>query len=196
VVEVRADQRRLLQEGLVSLSAESSAAASGIDALVRHAEQHATTFEATLRTPKPARKVAVVACMDARLDLFGILGLKPGDAHLIRNAGGVATDDVIRSLAISQRKLGTRDVVLVHHTDCGMLTFTEDEFRRELLADAGMSPPWAAEAFTDLDADVRSSMARIRNSPFVPHRDNVRGFVYDVDTGRLREVFGDERAAR
>jgi carbonic anhydrase len=126
--------------------------------------------------------------MDARLDLFGILGLKPGDAHLIRNAGGVATDDVIRSLAISQRKLGTREIILVHHTDCGMLTFTEDELRREFLDETGMKPSWSAEAFTDLDADVRSSMQRIRLSPFVPHRDHVRGFVYDVDTGALREV--------
>jgi carbonic anhydrase len=126
--------------------------------------------------------------MDARLDLFGILGLAPGDAHLIRNAGGVATDDVIRSLAISQRKLGTREVVLVHHTDCGMLTFTEDEFRRELLEETGIKPAWVAEAFTDLDADVRSSIARIRSSPFLPHRDAVRGFVYEVDTGTLREV--------
>jgi carbonic anhydrase len=126
--------------------------------------------------------------MDARLDLFGILGLAPGDAHLIRNAGGVATDDVIRSLAISQRKLGTREVVLVHHTDCGMLTFTEDEFRRELMEETGIKPAWVAEAFTDLDADVRSSIARIRSSPFLPHRDAVRGFVYEVETGTLREV--------
>jgi carbonic anhydrase len=126
--------------------------------------------------------------MDARLDLFGIFGLAPGDAHLIRNSGGVATDDVIRSLAISQRKLGTREVLLVHHTDCGMLTFTEDAFRQELLEDTGIKPAWVAEAFTDLDADVRSSMARIRQSPFIPHRDAVRGFVYEVETGRLREV--------
>jgi carbonic anhydrase len=126
--------------------------------------------------------------MDARLDLFGILGLKPGDAHLIRNAGGVATDDVIRSLTISQRKLGTREIVLVHHTDCGMLTFTEDELRGELLEETGVKPSWAAEAFVDLDADVRSSMQRIRSSPFIPHRDQVRGFVYGVDSGELREV--------
>jgi carbonic anhydrase len=126
--------------------------------------------------------------MDARLDLFGILGLKPGDAHLIRNAGGVATDDVIRSLTISQRKLGTREIVLVHHTNCGMLSFTEDELRNELLEETGVKPAWSAEAFTDLDADVRNSMQRIRNSPFIPHRDQVRGFVYDVDTGELREV--------
>jgi carbonic anhydrase len=126
--------------------------------------------------------------MDARLDLFGILGLAPGDAHLIRNAGGVATDDVIRSLSISQRKLGTREIVLVHHTDCGMLTFTEDEFRNELLEETGIKPAWTAETFTDLDADVRSSMARIRTSPFIPHLDSVRGFVYEVESGRLREV--------
>jgi carbonic anhydrase len=134
--------------------------------------------------------------MDARLDLFGILGLAPGDAHLIRNAGGVATDDVIRSLAISQRKLGTREIVLVHHTDCGMLTFTEDEFRRELLDETGVKPAWVAEAFTDLDADVRSSIARIRTSPFIPHRDAVRGFVYEVETGRLREVAAPAQAGR
>ena len=153
-----------------------------------HAAEHAAAFEPTLVTPKPARRVAVVACMDARLDLFSILGLKPGDAHLIRNAGGVATDDVIRSLAISQRKLETREVVLVHHTNCGLLMFTEDEFRAELQADTGLKPTWAAEAFTDLDADVRNSMQRIRTSPFIPHRDQVRGFVYDVETGTLREV--------
>ncbi len=126
--------------------------------------------------------------MDARLDLFGILGLKPGDAHVIRNAGGVATDDVIRSLTISQRKLGTREIALVHHTDCGMLTFTEDELRLELLEETGTKPSWAAETFTDLDVDVRSSMQRVRQSPYVPYRDHVRGFVYDVDTGVLREI--------
>jgi carbonic anhydrase len=156
--------------------------------LVANAAEWSATFADPLDTPRPARKIAVVACMDARLDLFGILGLAPGDAHLIRNAGGVATDDVIRSLAISQRKLGTREVVLVHHTDCGMLTFTEDEFRRELLEETGIKPAWVAEAFTDLDADVRSSIARIRSSPFLPHRDAVRGFVYEVETGTLREV--------
>jgi carbonic anhydrase len=160
---------------------------SVIDELVGHATVHATR-RAPIRTPRPARRVAVVACMDARLDLFAILGLAPGDAHLIRNAGGVATDDVIRSLTISQRKLGTREVVLVHHTDCGMLTFTEDELRSELLEATGVKPSWAAEAFTDLELDVRSSMKRIRTSPFVPHRDRVRGFVYDVDDGVLREV--------
>jgi carbonic anhydrase len=188
VEPVRADQRGLLQEG-VALSQ------SVTDRLVVNAAAHAAAFAPTLDTPRPAKCVAVVACMDARLDLFGILGLAPGDAHLIRNAGGVATDDVIRSLAISQRKLGTREVVLVHHTDCGMLTFTEDEFRRELLEETGVKPAWVAEAFTDLDADVRSSMARIRTSPFIPHRDRVRGFVYAVETGVLREVLSVPGAA-
>jgi carbonic anhydrase len=180
VEQVRPDQRGLLQEGVAELSVT--------DELLQSAEAWSSAFEPAPHTPRPARKVAVVACMDARLDLFGILGLKPGDAHLIRNAGGVATDDVIRSLTISQRKLGTRSVVLVHHTDCGMLTFTEDELRRELLEETGTKPTWAAEAFVDLDADVRSSMQRIRTSPFIPHRDDVRGFVYDVDQGTLREV--------
>ncbi len=159
-----------------------------IDELVASAAEHAVTPDSPPRTPRPARRVAVVACMDARLDLFGILGLEPGDAHLIRNAGGVATDDVIRSLTISQRKLGTREVVLIHHTDCGMLTFTEDELRQELLEETGVKPSWAAESFSDLDVDVRSSLQRVRTSLFLPHRDHVRGFVYDVDTGVLREV--------
>ncbi len=167
---------------------QEPAGSSVIDELVASAAGHATTFEAPLRTPRPARRVAVVACMDARLDLFGILGLQPGDAHLIRNAGGVATDDVIRSLTISQRKLGTREIILVHHTDCGMLTFTEDELRLELLEETGTKPSWAVETFTDLDVDVRSSVQRVRQSPFVPYRDHVRGFVYDVDTGALREI--------
>ena len=161
---------------------------SETDLMVESAAAHLAAFEAAPHTPEPQRHVAVVACMDARLDLFGLLGLKPGDAHLIRNAGGVATDDVIRSLAISQGKLGTREIVLIHHTNCGMLTFTEDEFRGEMLAETGMRPSWAAEAFTDLDADVRSSIKRIQSDPFIPHRDKVRGFVYDVNTGVLREV--------
>jgi carbonic anhydrase len=159
-----------------------------VDAFVASAAAHAAAFAPTTETPAPSRRVAVVACMDARLDLFGILGLAPGDAHLIRNAGGVATDDVIRSLAISQRRLGTREIALVHHTDCGMLQVSEDGFRDELLQDTGMRPAWATEAFTDLDADVRNSMQRIRTNPFIPHRELVRGFVYDVATGVLREV--------
>lgn len=137
---------------------------------------------------RPRRQLAVVACMDSRLDVFAALGLEVGDAHVLRNAGGVITDDVIRSLAISQRKLGTREVMLIHHTDCGMLTITDDGFRAELQQDAGMAPAFAIESFTDVDADVRQSILRVRNSPFLPHTDRVRGFVYDVDTHALREV--------
>ena len=144
----------------------------------------------------PARKLAVVACMDARLNVFEMLGLELGDAHVIRNAGGVVTDDTIRSLTISQRRLGTERIVLVHHTDCGMLSFTEDEFRRDLMADTGMKPPWAVEAFTDLEADLRQSMARVRQSPFLRHRDDVRGFIYDVDAGTLTEVESSLKADR
>jgi carbonic anhydrase len=137
---------------------------------------------------KPARRLAVVTCMDARLDVFAALGLEVGDAHILRNAGGVITDDVIRSLTISQRKLGTRAVMLIHHTDCGMMSITDDGFRAELQAEAGVAPAFAIESFTDAEADVRQSMLRVRRSPFVPHRDEVRGFVYDVDTHRLSEV--------
>jgi carbonic anhydrase len=130
----------------------------------------------------------VVACMDARLDPNGILGLQEGDAHVIRNAGGVVTDDEIRSLAISQRLLGTEEIILIHHTDCGMLTFSDDDFRRSIQDETGIKPEWAAEAFSDLDEDVRQSIARIEASPFIPRKDSVRGFVYEVETGRLREV--------
>ena len=144
-------------------------------------------FQGPLPLP-PARKVAVLACMDARLDPAKILGLEEGDAHVIRNAGGVATDDAIRSLAISQRLLGTEEIILIHHTDCGMLTFTDDEFKRSIEEDTGLRPPWAAEAFSDPEADVRQSIGRIRNSPFVPKKESVRGFVFDVATGRLTEV--------
>jgi carbonic anhydrase len=136
----------------------------------------------------PARKVAVIACMDARLNVYGILGLTEGDAHVIRNAGGAVTDDTIRSLAISQRLLGTEEIILIHHTGCGMLTFTDDDFRRSIEEDTGIRPAWAAESFTDLDRDVRQSIARIKASPFIPQKDHVRGFVYEVETGRLREV--------
>jgi carbonic anhydrase len=136
----------------------------------------------------PAKRVAVVACMDARLNPYGLLGLSEGDAHIIRNAGGVVTEDAIRSLAISQRLLGTEEIVLIHHTDCGMLTFRDDEFRRQIQEDTGIKPGWAAEAFDDLDADVRQSIERIKASPFIPRKDKVRGFVYDVKTGRLAEV--------
>ena len=136
----------------------------------------------------PAKGVAIVACMDARLNVYGLLGLNEGEAHVIRNAGGVVTDDEIRSLAISQRLLGTREIMLIHHTDCGMLTFTDDAFKRSIHDETGIKPHWAAEAFSDLDEDVRQSMARIKASPFVPHTENVRGFVFDVATGKLNEV--------
>jgi carbonic anhydrase len=137
---------------------------------------------------QPALRLAVVACMDARINVEAVLGLRDGDAHIIRNAGGSVTDDEIRSLAISQRLLGTREIILIHHTGCGMLTFTDDEFRAELQKETGIRPPWAAEAFADLDADVRQSIARIKASPFIPHTGSVRGFVLDVETGLLREV--------
>jgi carbonic anhydrase len=137
---------------------------------------------------RPGRALAVVTCMDARLDVFAALGLEVGDAHVLRNAGGVITDDVIRSLAVSQRRLGTRAVMIIHHTNCGMMTITDDGFRAELQAEAGMAPAFAIESFTDVEADVRQSIMRVRRSPFLPHRDNVRGFVYDVDTHRLSEV--------
>jgi len=140
-----------------------------------------------LPTP-PAKKVAVLACMDARLNVYGALGLREGDAHVIRNAGGVATDDAIRSLVISQRLLGTREIILIHHTDCGMLTFRDDEVKAAIEADTGLRPPFALEAFPDPAQDVRQSIRRIRASPFVPHKDSVRGFVYEVATGKLREV--------
>ncbi len=137
---------------------------------------------------EPARQLAIVACMDSRLDVFAALGLQPGEAHVLRNAGGVITDDVIRSLAISQRRLGTREVMLIHHTDCGMEKVTDDGFRAELEETTGVAPAFAIESFTDAAADVRQSLRRVRQSPFVPYRDAVRGFVYDVDTHRLHEI--------
>jgi carbonic anhydrase len=161
------------------------------DELLRNAEAYAARFDKGDLSLPPARKVAVVACMDARLNPYGLLGLSEGDAHVIRNAGGVITDDEIRSLAISQRLLGTEEIILIHHTDCGMLTFTDDEFRRAVQDDVGIKPEWAAESFTDLDEDVRQSIARIQASPFIPRKDSVRGFVYDVHTGALREVTAD-----
>jgi carbonic anhydrase len=140
------------------------------------------------RPLKPKRQLAVVACMDSRLDVFAMLGLDLGDAHIIRNAGGVVTDDVIRSLTISQRKLDTREIILVHHSNCGMLTFTDDELRNQLLEETGLKPAWSPESFVDLDADLRQSMERIRQSPFLVDTSQVRGFVFDVHTGQLREV--------
>ncbi len=161
---------------------------SATDELLRNAEAYAEGFDKADLPMPPARKVAVVACMDARLNPYGLLGLQEGDAHVIRNAGGVITDDEIRSLAISQRLLGTEEIVLIHHTDCGMLTFTDDEFRRSIQDETGIKPEWAAEAFPDLDEDVRQSVARVNASPFIPNKESVRGFVYEVETGRLREV--------
>jgi len=161
---------------------------STTDELLRNAESYAASFDKGDLPIPPARKLAVLACMDARLNPYAVLGLQEGDAHIIRNAGGVVTDDEIRSLAISQRLLGTEEIILIHHTDCGMLTFTDDEFKRSVQDDVGIKPAWAAEAFPDLDEDVRQSIARIKASPFIPRKDSVRGFVYEVESGRLREV--------
>jgi carbonic anhydrase len=158
------------------------------DDLIQKNARYARTFDKGDLPLPPARHVAVLACMDARLDVHELLGLAEGDAHVIRNAGGAATDDAIRSLVISQRLLGTREIILIHHTDCGMLTFTDDALKRQIEAETGLRPPFALEAFPDVDADVRQSVARVKASPFVPKRDSVRGFVYDVKTGRLREV--------
>ncbi len=158
------------------------------DELLQNNAAYAESFEKGDLPLPPARGVAVVACMDARLDVHKILGLEEGDAHVIRNAGGVITDDEIRSLTISQRLLGTREIVLIHHTDCGMLTFTDEELRQQIHDEAGIKPHFSMESFSDLEEDVRQSIARIRHSPFIPHKDSVRGFVYEVETGRLREV--------
>jgi len=158
------------------------------DELLAHNEAYVAAFDKGELPLPPAKKVAVVACMDARLNVYGALGLSEGDAHVIRNAGGVVTDDEIRSLAISQRLLGTEEIILIHHTDCGMLTFTDDQFKASIEAETGIKPEWAAEAFGDLEQDVRQSIARIKASPFIPRKDSIRGFVYEVETGRLREV--------
>jgi carbonic anhydrase len=157
------------------------------DELLANNAGYAETFAGALPLP-PSKNVAVVTCMDARLNVYGILGLGEGEAHVIRNAGGVVTDDEIRSLAISQRLLGTREIILIHHTDCGMLTFTDDEFKKSIQDETGIKPEWAVETFSDLDEDVRQSINRIKASPFVPHTDQVRGFVFDVATGKLNEV--------
>jgi carbonic anhydrase len=158
------------------------------DELLQNNDAYAASFDKGDLPLPPAKKTAVLACMDARLNVYGVLGLSEGDSHVIRNAGGVATDDAIRSLAISQRLLGTEEIILIHHTDCGMLTFTDDDVKAQIQADVGIKPPWAMEAFSDLDDDVRQSVARIKASPFIPHTDQIRGFVYEVETGRLREV--------
>jgi carbonic anhydrase len=160
---------------------------STTDDVLRNAEDYASGFDKADLPMPPGRKLAVVACMDARLIPTRVLGLNEGDAHVIRNAGGVVTDDTIRSLAISQHKLGTEEIVLIHHTDCGMLTFKDDDFKESLQEETGLKPTWAVETFSDLDGDVRQSIQRIKSSPFIPKK-NVRGFVYEVETGKLREV--------
>jgi carbonic anhydrase len=159
-----------------------------IDELLQNADRYADGFDKGSLPLPPARRVAVLACMDARLNPYGLLGLDEGDAHVIRNAGGVVTDDEIRSLAISQRLLGTEEIMLIHHTDCGMLTFSDEEFRRQVQEETGIKPQWSCETFADLEEDVRQSIARIKASPFIPNKDGVRGFVYEVETGKLREV--------
>jgi carbonic anhydrase len=161
---------------------------SATDKLLENAEAYAAQFDKGDLPLPPAKKLAVVACMDARLNPYGILGLEEGDAHVIRNAGGVVTEDTIRSLAISQRLLATEEIVLIHHTGCGMLTFSDEDFKRSIQDETGVKPSWAAESFGDLDEDVRQSVLRIKANPFIPHKDSVRGFVYEVETGRLREV--------
>jgi len=161
---------------------------SQIESLLKNNEAASKSFTKGNLPLPPKKKLAVLACMDARLDVHQILGLELGDAHVIRNAGGVATDDAVRSLVISQRLLGTEQVILIHHTDCGMLTFTDDDEKKKIEAETGIRPPFALEAFSDLDQDVRQSVARIRASPFIPKKGTIRGFVYDVKTGRLREV--------
>lgn len=158
------------------------------DELLRNNAEFASSFSDGELPMPPSSNLAVVACMDARLNVYALLGLGAGEAHVIRNAGGVVSEDVIRSLAISQRLLGTREVILVHHTDCGMLTFTDDQLKADIEADTGVRPHFALEAFSDLERDIRQSIARIKASPFVPHKDAVRGFVYDVRSGALQEV--------
>ncbi|MCW2959179.1 MAG: carbonic anhydrase [Solirubrobacterales bacterium] len=163
-----------------------------IDELVANNRAFAASLPEQHLDVRPARQVAIVTCMDSRLDVFAALGLQNGEAHVLRNAGGVITDDVIRSLAVSQRRLGTREVMLIHHDDCGLQTLTDDGFRAELQEATGVAPAFAIESFTDVEADVRQSILRVRRSDFLLHRDLVRGFVYDVDTHALREVRADE----
>ena len=158
------------------------------DELLSNASNYAAEFDRGNLPMPPAKGVAILACMDARLNVYGLLGLEEGDAHVITNAGGVVTDDEIRSLAISQRLLGTKEIILIHHTDCGMLTFRDDEFRAEVQRETGIKPTWPCESFDDVEEDVRQSVARIKSSPFIPHKDAIRAFVYDVETGRLDEV--------
>ena len=161
---------------------------STTDELLRNNERYANSFDQGDLPMPPAKQIAIVTCMDARLSPYVMLGLSEGDAHVIRNAGGVITDDEIRSLMISQRLLGTREVMLIHHTDCGMLTFSDDEVKGQIQEEVGIKPLFALESFTDLEENVRQSIRRIETSPFIPHKDSVRGFIYEVETGRLREV--------
>jgi len=163
---------------------------SVIDELLRNNEKYASTFDKVGLPIPPGKHVAVVTCMDARLSPYVMLGLHEGEAHIIRNAGGVITDDEIRSLVISQRLLGTQEIMLIQHTDCGMLTFSDDEVKQQIQDDVGIKPHFALESFSDLDDNVRQSIARIKSSPFIPNKENVRGFVYEVETGRLHEVTG------
>jgi carbonic anhydrase len=161
---------------------------STTDELLRNNERYAESFDKGDLPMPPAKQIAIVTCMDARLSPYVMLGLSEGDAHVIRNAGGVITDDEIRSLMISQRLLGTREVMLIHHTNCGMLTFSDEEVKGQIQEEIGIKPPFALESFTDLEENVRQSIKRIEASPFIPHKDSVRGFIYEVETGRLREV--------
>ena len=161
---------------------------SVIDEFLANNEAYAGKFTKGSLPMPPAKQIAIVVCMDARLETGALLGLLEGDAHVIRNAGGVVTDDVIRSLTISQRLLGTREVMLIHHTDCGMLTFTDADLKQQILDDTGVNPPFDMEAFTDVDGDVRQSIDRVKTSAFIPYTDQVRGFVYEVESGQLREV--------
>ncbi|MFN2556506.1 MAG: beta-class carbonic anhydrase [Nitriliruptorales bacterium] len=158
------------------------------DELLQNAQRYADAFDKGGLPMPPGKQVAVLACMDARLNPYGLLSLQEGDARVIRNAGGVVTDDAIRSLTISQRLLGTGEIILIHHTDCGMLTFSDDQVKTQILADTGIRPAFALEAFPDVDEDVRQSIRRIQASPFIPHKDSVRGFVYEIEKGTLREV--------
>ena len=161
---------------------------STTDELLRNNERYANSFDKGDLPMPPAKQIAIVTCMDARLSPYVMLGLSEGDAHVIRNAGGVITDDEIRSLLISQRLLGTREVMLIHHTDCGMLTFSDEELREQIQQEVGIKPHFPLETFADLEEDVRQSIRRIQASPFIPHKDSVRGFIYEVESGRLREV--------
>ena len=169
---------------------------TAIDELLKRNYELGNVVPGDRSSAKPSLQVAILTCMDSRIRVFEIFGLKQGEAHVLRNAGGVVTDDAIRSLALSQRKLGTREVLLVHHTNCGLEMVTEDDFKDELEADTGLRPTWAVEAFKVVEQSVRGSMARLRRSPFIPHTDKIRGFVYDVHTGELREVdAADTKAA-